>query len=613
MIERVRAIFPSPRLPPLLTDWRPRLVGQPRNRAIVEVVLFMLLSVIVTWPLAIHFTDSLPIGTESCATVPLFNLWTIGWNVDHFGFYGRGYWNAPIFHPTPEAFAFSEPFLLAGAAATPIWWVSTPAAAYNFLLLVSLILNGWATCRLLQALRLRWLPALLGGAMLEWLPFIHWQLGVFQLVPLFGIVWTLHALLRISQRPGIGHGLLLGLALAVSYLLCSHYGIFLAMLLVLCGWVILLRHVLRWQMWCGLLMGASLASLLVWPEVSVQRRMAREHEFTRTRQQVENLSASISYYTTTPWRELFPLPDLREGAGKFWMLSPGTTKYCLALLGLLAGLWHRRRRGFTVLCAVMLVLSVALSLGPKLAIDGWHPYDWLREYVPGFVQVRNMFRFAVIAQVMVVILATIGLQALIVHGRRRESLPERGLSFKRLPRLLLFVVRHPTSRALLVATIGIVAVSEVRPPVQKLFELPSRTKNYHWITWVKNATPPETVLAHLPFPQGTWAEHYQPTTVAMYWQLWHHRPLVNGYSGFFPESFLELKDEVNKLPTQLHGLDLLRQHGVRYCVVDRTWMTREQFKSTPALRGQLEWVRGDDDAGLDVYELVPRLEKTENR
>jgi hypothetical protein len=571
---------------------------------LAEAALFLTLSIAATWPLTAHFHTSLPLGTESCATVPLFNLWTIGWNVDRLGHSGFGYWDAPIFHPTPDAFAFSEPLAISGIVATPVWWMATPASAYNAVLLISLTLNGWTTCRLLRWLRLHWLPCLLGGAMVEMLPFVHWQLGVLQLVPLCGIVWTLHALLGFSQRPTIRRGLLIGLASAVTFLLCTHYGLFLGVLLILCGWLILLRKALCWRMWVGLLAGAAVALVLVWPEVSVQRRMAREHEFMRGRQQVDNLSAELSYYTATPWPELFPSRDLREGNGKFWMLSPGTVKVCLALVGLAAGLWHRRRRGITALVAVMLLLSVDLSMGPKLEIGGWVPYDWLREYVPGYAHVRNVFRYAVIAQLLIAFLAAIGLHSLLTLGRRRNAAPNEEPKTSRIPRLTFGVFCRPALRVLFVAVCGIIAVAEVRPPAQKLFEMPSVERNYAWINWVKNGTPPDTVLAHLPFPQGTMADHYQPTTVAMYWQLRHHRPLVNGYSGYFPESFLELKRELNQLPGHLHGLELLRQHGVRFCVVDRTWMTRETFRNTPAYLGQLEWLLGDDQAGLDVYELV---------
>ena len=545
-------------------------------------------------------------GTETSATVPLFNLWTIGWNVDRLRHSGAEYWNAPIFHPTPDTFAFSEPLAVPAMTVAPVWWVATPASAYNVFLLLSLTLNGWTTCRLLQAIRLRWLPSLLGGAMVEMLPFVHWQLGVIQLVPLCGIVWTLHSLVRFSQRPTIRRGLLIGLALAITYLLCTHYGLFLGILLVLCGWLILLRHVFRWRMWVGLVAGAIVALSLVWPEVSVQRRMAREHKFSRGRQQVNDLSAELSYYTATPWPELFPCPDLREGDGKYWMLSPGTTKSCLALFGLAAGLWHRRRRGFTALCAVMLVVSVDLSLGPKFEIGGWVPYDWLRDHVPGYVQVRNIFRFAVIAQLLIALLAAIGLQTLLTIGRRHVFVSPEGRFVRQLPQLTLRWAYHPWSRAILVTTIGTIAFAEVRPPAQMLFKLPTLEHNFAWINWVKNGTPPETILAHLPFPQGTSADHYQPTTLAMYWQLWHHRPLVNGFSGYFPESFLEIKRELTQLPGHLRGLDLLRQHGVRFCVVDRTWMTRERISNTPQLRGQLEWTLGDDEAGLDIYELAGR-------
>jgi len=578
---------------------------RPRPR-LSTAVAYLLLAIVSTWPLARHSLNSLPVGTESCATVPLFNLWTLGWNVGHLGELGRGYWDAPIFHPTTRAFAFSEPMCIAGVIAAPVWWLASPAAAYNFVLILALTLNGWTTCQFLKGLRLRWLAAFAGGAMAVFLPFVHWQLGVIQLVPLCGLVWTLHSMLRFSQQPRIATGLLLGLAIATTYLLCTHYGLFLCVLLVLCGGPVLIPICLRWRMWVGLIAGAVLACLLVLPEVTVQLFTAKEHEFIRSRQQVENLSAEPSYYTATPWPELIPLPDLRERAGKLWMLSPGSTKYCLAALGLAVGLWHRRRRSFTAMCAIMLVLSVDLSFGPKLEFYHWHPYEWLHDYVPGYAQVRNIFRYAAIAQLLVVILAAIGLHGLLTLGRRNDGPASSSPGGSGWPRLGISHACRPALRNAFVALLGFIAVSEVRPPPQKLHEAPSYERNYHWVTWLKNATPPDTVLAHLPFPQGSFAEHYQPTTVVMNCQLWHRRPMVNGYSGFFPEEFIELKHAVNELPGKVHGLDMLRQHGVRYCVVDRSWLTREQFEGTPAYRGQLEWVIGDEQAGIDVYELVPR-------
>jgi len=63
------------------------------------VLLFGALAVVWTWPLALHATTHLPLGTESSATVPLFNLWTLRWNADRLAHGYAGYWDAPIFFP----------------------------------------------------------------------------------------------------------------------------------------------------------------------------------------------------------------------------------------------------------------------------------------------------------------------------------------------------------------------------------------------------------------------------------------------------------------------------------------------------------------------------------
>lgn len=80
-------------------------------------LLFVLGAVVVTWPLATQVTSGIPLGTEAVATVPLFNLWTLAWNVESLGRGYEGYWRAPIFHPAPDTLALSEPQPLAGLIA----------------------------------------------------------------------------------------------------------------------------------------------------------------------------------------------------------------------------------------------------------------------------------------------------------------------------------------------------------------------------------------------------------------------------------------------------------------------------------------------------------------
>jgi hypothetical protein len=49
---------------------------------LIEPMLFLLLAVASTWPLASQIDAAIPTGRERVATVPLFNLWTVWWNAD---------------------------------------------------------------------------------------------------------------------------------------------------------------------------------------------------------------------------------------------------------------------------------------------------------------------------------------------------------------------------------------------------------------------------------------------------------------------------------------------------------------------------------------------------
>ena len=41
---------------------------------------YLVLALVLTWPLAAHLGSALPLGTEPVETVPLFNLWTLRWD-----------------------------------------------------------------------------------------------------------------------------------------------------------------------------------------------------------------------------------------------------------------------------------------------------------------------------------------------------------------------------------------------------------------------------------------------------------------------------------------------------------------------------------------------------
>jgi hypothetical protein len=556
-----------------------------RRCGLGELLVYLLLAVVSTWPLARHCPSRLPLGTESSATVPLFITWTIWWNADRAGSGCQDYWDAPIFHPTPRTFAFSEPMPTAAIVAPIIWATGNRVLAYASLLLLALVLNGYTTFLLLRDVGLRWLAAVFGGAIVELLPLVHNEVGVLQLVPLCGIIWTIHAVYRLGQRPGLVSAVLTAAAFSVTYFSCTYYGLFLSVLLLVAGGWLLGRQLARLRTWAALLAAVALWAVVVSPVVIVQRRVVVEHQLRRSPDLVNRLSAEPADYLATPWPELVEpnaLRALRQRAD--FKLGPGLLKLVLALIGALAGLRIRRFRSWTAFCLTVLSVAFVLSLGPQASWRGVGLYPLLMDWYPGFAQVRSAFRFAMFVQLMVGLLAALGIHGIASAAAR---------------------CGRSGSRVLVVsaaAALGFLAAVEVVPARQALFPVPPVEKQAGWIGWLKTQTPPSCVVACVPFPPGRRVRDYEPTAMWMYWGTFHHRKMVNGYSGFFPSSYLQLKQAMSRFPDK-RGLRLLAASGVSYCVVRRASVTRDALATAPGAN-QLKLVFADEEAGVDIYQLL---------
>lgn len=576
------------------------------------VALFAILAVAATWPLARRLDDAIPIGTERVETVPLLNLWTVWWNADRAQHFFNDYWQAPIFHPVRNTFAFSEPQPSTLVVAPLVWASDTPALAYNVYLLAALVLNGWSAFRLLSAVGLMPLPALCGGVMLEMLPFVHWQLGVLQLVPVFGVLWTIHALHRLRRnampadgegrtssdgaapaRQALADGALLGGAYALTFWMCTYYALFFGLLLLICGWSLMGRSIFRRYVWGAALAAAAVAIVLIGPIVSAQLRVAAEHRFAWDIATIRSLSAEWGDYSVTPWPELLPSPQLSTDLrGLDWQLGVGTVKYLLAAAGLIFGLSVRPLRRWTLFCAGMTLWALLLSRGPRLSLGEWSPYMWLVCYAPGFPQARNVFRFAVFVQLGVVFLAAGGLQAVAAADLFR---------FRRLGDALCTWPRLRTAsliRTLAVLALGFIAAAEVRPGPQALFVLPDPRENRSWLNWLSDHTPTEAAAVCIPFERGPSVWEYREASHWMYWSMFHHRRIANGYSGRFPSSHEELYSALAGFPDE-RSLAALRQIGVSYCIVQRPAVRQEHALSS----GNLERVFADDSAQIDIYRI----------
>ncbi len=564
----------------------------------------MAMSVTTTWPLVTRLDRSIPQGGESSTTVPVFNLWTVGWNLDRVWSGWENFWDAPHFHPTAKSLALSEP-LIASQAMAGLKWLPSPVA-YNVFLLLAVAFNASMTWLALSRRRVPWPVALLVSYSMARLPFVHWQLGVLQCVLVAGMIGTIHfgedAL--VNRRPSS-----IWLAAAcfdLTFLACGYYALFLVLILPLLVVVRLLvlrrpliaaligRRSSSRRFFFGLLGGVLILAAIV-PAAVTQSRVLSDPSYERPRELIQELSARPTDYLATPVPEWLEFVGVSRWHGaKRWRLSPGLLKVALALLGLVVGLRSRARRAWTVTWFAVSVGAFVGSLGLNFQIAGWSPYATLMDWLPTLTRLRNPSRMAVLVQIGVVFLAS---EALLWGFRRVRILGQRS-SFARSG----FASRSTVLTGL-VWLIGLAACWEVPLPPLRFVEIPSAESQNGWISWLKENTPDDTVIAHIPFPAGPLPRDYESEAWGMYWGLFHQRRMVNGYSGFFPPSYLALKSQMQSFPDET-SFAALRSRGVTYGICRQSFLDEHPIFEPASNGGSWEVAHTDRVAGVVILRLT---------
>lgn len=540
----------------------------------------------------------LPTGVSTSATVPMFNAWTIWWNADRLACGLEGYWDAPIFHPIDGAFAFSEPQPATWAVAPIVWLSGSPIPAYHVYLVASLALNGLFAARLLLVIgsgwsvSARWTAALVGGVSVLLLPILHQHLDVLQLVPLWAVLWTLESLLKLNRQPAWQRGLELGIAFSLVFMTSVHHGLFLLLLLVLTGWICF--PLKRWR--CGLvgagaaaLTAAALLGPLLWP----MHRIHGRHDFRRSERSVAALSAAPADWLHVPPTALFGGTPAAAAARP---LMPGWLRGGLASLAIVLALakpvgGSAERRTILLLVAFT-GAAIVCSLGLNLQWRGWQPWAMLGELAPPFARVRSVFRFAYFAQLGIVLLAATALGRL-QHHLATATRP-RGWGHGLL--------------GIVLASAGILVALEAPPAAVRAVGVPEISRQRPWTRFLRQHTPAGRGIVCLPFDRGYAANDFTSTARWMLYATQHHAPLVNGYSGFFPESWIQMTRRLHAEPLGDAALAALVAAKVEFVVIDRRQLASDP-PTDPAGAFYLRAVFRDP-SGVDIYRLLPSVAET---
>jgi hypothetical protein len=508
--------------------------------------VFAVLSIILTWPQALH-PSHIPDYVDA-----YFNLWRLSWIAHQLFLAPRHLFDANIFFPHHDTLAFSDAVLLEGFVAAPLIKAGIPVVyVYNQLVLGSFAGCAVAMYALARTLTRRRMPAMLAGTIYA---FAAFRFDHYFHLELLWAMWMPLAMLAVHRaittrrwRDGIAAGLLITLQTYSSL----YYAIFFATALVPFGLVMLAAGSITRRTAAVLAAGAALAALLVVPYVFPY--LAARHDVGERSEQ------KSAWYSAGPRHYLAAMPGnfvwgrLTSDLGR-----PEKRLFAGALaLGLvLVALWPPLDRT-RVAYAAVLVTGVVLSGGPPGVV-----FHWLRRLVPVYRGLRAPARAAQIFLLAVSVLAAIGADRVL-----------RTIATRWSPRRARYV------GVLMIA----VAILESAVRMQPL--VPAERTPAQLTDWLRNA--PAGVVADFPMPVPSQVPLHE--AVFAYSSTFHWHPLVNGYSGNHPASYLRLLRDVDDFPSPA-ALQALRAAGVTYVVVHGRYYDAGRFAQITAALEQSDEV-----------------------
>lgn len=170
--------------------------------------------------------------------------------------------------------------------------------------------------------------------------------------------------------------------------------------------------------------------------------------------------------------------------------------------------------------AVAAGCAAMLALGPEIAVKGLvvspGPYAWLMEYVPGFDGLRVPARFVMLVTLFLAVLAGLGASALIGRARRL------GAACVIAAGMFMLVESWPGT----FQTNARIAAADLNETPR---ELPVGRRIPPVYRVIRDSAQP-VVLLEFPFGVPAW------DLISVFNAGYHRQMLVNGYSGFFPDS-----------------------------------------------------------------------------
>jgi hypothetical protein len=492
--------------------------------------------------------DPIAEGARGWLLAPDVNLvmWILSWDYHALTTSPMNLFNANIFHPAPDALASSEHLLGHLPLFAPVYGLTgNPVLANQVNILLAIALCGASMYALLRHWNCSRPAAFFGGFIYAFAPIrvytvasAHLIAGQYLPLALLYLDRTLDDG-RLRSAMGCAFFLLL-------QALCSYYLAYMTATAVagyLVGVLCARRGHLQWRGVAAAGVAGAVAGT-VFILVSLPYLRLRNVGVLPDYSQALNLRLPSS---TGWWNYLHRPATFHISLSLYVGLLP--TICCgVALLP------RRRstamaRRGAVAAAIGVMVAGFLMALGPRLSL-GDHvislPYGWAMHVVPGFSSMRVPARFALVVILGVAALAGLGLGRLLqfAEGSWWRHVLALGVASVFTATTAydygLFSYRYPMRSVAMGAALPGVYQALAAAPPGPILELPAGRSDV-------------TMLVR--------------ESAYMFHSTFHWRPLLNGYSGYYPPSYDPVIALADALP-DAHALEILvRATGLRYVIV----------------------------------------------
>jgi hypothetical protein len=539
------------------------------RRLTVPLALVTALAVAHTWPLALHPAT---LSSNYNADAQL-NEWIVAWVEHTLPRAPLHLFQANIFYPASDTLAFSEPLIVPAVLGAPIAWLGgSPVLVFNLLTIAGLALTALAGYVVVFAWTGNEMAALLSGSTFAFNTHTLTRLPHLQALHIYGLPLVLLAVDRLVSSGRAREAWLIAVWLTVLAYSSGYLFVFGVVLVVVAlaaratEWLPQARRVVP-----VLALAGAVSAIAIVPLSLPYQRAANHQGMVRSLDNVAEYSATPAGYLAASGRlhlSTWGRPFFHDPVNSFF---PGGVVTLLAAFAIV-GIHSRNRmlRQRVIMLGLIALVGFVLSLGTHTPV-----YAWVYRVFPPMQGLRVAARFGNLFLLGMSGLAGLGLSRISLTLASRPG-----------------AARYAAALAALLVVIA--NLESLRAPIeyQPFTGIPALYKSLE--------TEGRVVLAEVPFypRQAAFENAEYVLNSTAHWQ-----PLMNGYSGYTPASYVKFADSFWYFPRE-YAIEAMRRAGVTHVMVhpERFGKDAEDVIKTLNARSDFELI-GIGTRGLRLYRL----------